>query len=205
MSVTTCAQEIARDAAGFRPASSLPDKYWRLIETYRAALMNQALAILGNFDDAEDVVQETFCDALRGQSKLMLAQSIGAWLRSLNRGNALNRLRTRRGESARSSRKQQYDPDRTLTTGGFVRMDVHESVARAIEKLPDDLRSVVILKYWEHLPNDEIARRLEISGMTARRRLYEASTHLFKILNVQFPAQARPGAAGRPGHEGASA
>ena len=61
MALTTSAQEITQSA----PTGSFPPQYWELIERYRGELMNQAHAILGSVDDAEDVVQETFFEAFR--------------------------------------------------------------------------------------------------------------------------------------------
>ena len=93
MAATTQAQQIIDECAS---DGNLPDRYWEVVERYRAELVNQALAILGNVADAEDVVQETFCEAFGHQDKLAKVRSLGAWLRTINRANARNRVRGKR-------------------------------------------------------------------------------------------------------------
>ena len=62
MALTTSAQQILKSSSG--DLGQLPEKYWELVELYRAELLNQAFAVVGNQADAEDVVQETLCEAL---------------------------------------------------------------------------------------------------------------------------------------------
>ena len=85
--------------------SDVPEECWELIARYRGELLNQAFALLGNAEDAEDVVQETFADAFRDRARIANLESIGAWLRSLNRDNALTRLRLRRAAVVKTERK----------------------------------------------------------------------------------------------------
>ena len=46
------------------------DQFWILIERFRADLVNQALMVLSNQQDAEDVAQETLCKAFLDLPKL---------------------------------------------------------------------------------------------------------------------------------------
>jgi len=73
------------------PASG-PGELWELLEQYRAELVKQAQAIVGNREDAEDVVQETFLKASRNIKKIPDSR-IGYWLRTINRRNAVDRWR----------------------------------------------------------------------------------------------------------------
>jgi RNA polymerase sigma-70 factor (ECF subfamily) len=188
MSLTTCAHEIVRSSQ-MAGSNEIPDEFWILVERYRVDLLNQAYAILGSMEDAEDVVQETFVDAFRHQQKLIGSPSTGAWLRVCNHANAVDRVRTRTSEAQKRNKKQIELPERVATTGGFNLMDVRECIAKGIEALPDALRTVVVMYYWEHLPYNEIGRRLNISVPSVRRRLYEAAPHLYKNLGIHF-AQA---------------
>jgi RNA polymerase sigma-70 factor (ECF subfamily) len=158
------------------------ERFWSLADRYRGELLNQALAILGRAEDAEDVVQETLCEAFRRQGELFQVQSVGAYLRAINRANALNRVRDERRLAARSDRKQQEAPERPFTTGGFSLVEMRESVAVGIEALPEELRAVVVCRFWDHLSYEEIALRLNLSPLTVRRRLYKAVTSLHREL-----------------------
>ncbi len=171
--------------------SQLPEKYWELIDRYRGELTTQALAILNSPEDAEDVVQETFCDAIRDPAKLKKADSIGAWLKSLNRCNALNRLRdTNRSSKRMQAAAQDAGGDQTFTTGGFTVMELRESVNTALVVLPPNLRTVVKLRYWEYLSCKDIAARLNIAEGSVKRMLFEANIKLYEKLRAQFEQKA---------------
>jgi RNA polymerase sigma-70 factor (ECF subfamily) len=172
---------------------SIPEKYWELIAQYREELIAQATEILGNREDAEDVVQETFCAAFKDCQKLPAASSIGAWLRSINRCNALDH---RRGSSRRLKkveRKELLLGERTFTTGGFSVVELRESMHKAVDALPENLRDVVALRYWENLSFQEIADRLQIPIGTVQSRLFEASNRLYSKLKTNFATEDTEG------------
>jgi len=171
-----------------------PDRFWELVEHFRGELINQALALVGNLADAEDVVQETFCEAHRRAATLKDARSLSAWLRTVNRANALNKLRARKNSSKGSARLQREAPPRTLTTGGFSVLEMRDTLAKAIETLPPNLRQAVVLRFWEGLSFDEIAARLKVPAGTARWMLTEASTRLYDRLKpyLESSGPAKP-------------
>jgi RNA polymerase sigma-70 factor (ECF subfamily) len=182
MALTTSAQQILKSSSG--DLGQLPEKYWELVELYRAELLNQAFAVVGNQADAEDVVQETLCEALQNEEKLANARSLGAWLRSINRANALDCVRNRRSESKRMIKQDREAPAQNWTTGGFSAVGLREVVASAIETLPENLRTVVVLHYWEHLPCDAIAARLRQPLGTIHWLLAEAAIRLHGKLKI---------------------
>src|SRR5690349_4515207 len=142
MPTTTAAQTVLR-RTGMDFRAGFPKEYWELIDRYRSELINQAVAILSSYEDAEDVVQETFCEAFRDGNKLAEVRSIGAWLRNINRCNALSRVRHKRRDSKRKKISQRIKLDeKTFTTGGISALGVRESVAKALETLPPNARSV---------------------------------------------------------------
>jgi len=179
MATTTSAQQILR---GMPVDAELPEACWELIARYRGELLNQAFAMLSNQEDAEDVVQETFADAFRQREKILQLQSIGAWLRAINRTNALTRARKRQMNGRKIERKQALLPERHATSGGFTAIELREAMARAMETLPTQQRAIVTMRYWENLPHEEIARRLKLPEGTVRRSFHEANLHLYERL-----------------------
>jgi RNA polymerase sigma factor (sigma-70 family) len=191
MPVTTSALEIVRTMP-VESREQFPAEFWALVEQYRAELINQALSITGNLDDAEEVVQETFCEVFRQREKMKDVKSLGAWLRTVNRDNALDHIRSQKRDSQKNVRKQMLAPDRVLTTGGFSILEMRDMVAKAVEHLNPRMRKVVVLCYWEHLTPDEIAKRLNVSSRTVRRLLFEASLVLFGKLGTYLPDAPPP-------------
>lgn len=182
MPLTTEANQIL-NSEGRSKTQGIPEQYWEIVERYRGELVNQGLAILGSMQDAEDVAQETFCEAFRHPERLTEAESLGAFLRTINRANAL--------DQRRKVSKSKGLPNETATakggeagsvTGGFRNMDSREAIALAIEELPPKYRPVVILKFWEHRKRDEIAALLDMPPGTVRRLIYEATGELHRKL-----------------------
>jgi len=170
--------------------NDLPERFWETLEQYRAELIEKAFDVLGNSADAEDVVQETFCEAVRDPQKLSEVRSVGAWLKTINRANALNRLRDKRHDSKRIILKQTRAPGPAYTTGGFSALEVNDMMAKAVAALPDDQRRAITLHYYEHKSNDEIAKVMQVSTRTVRRLLYDASMAMHTVLKVQLERPA---------------
>jgi RNA polymerase sigma-70 factor (ECF subfamily) len=184
MATTTSAQTII-SRARIELRSQIPEQYWELIDRYRPELVAQALSILNSPEDAEDVVQETFYDAFRDTKKLAQVDSIGSWLHSLNRCNALNRLRDKKRASGRLE-KQLAEAAQTFTTGGFSVVELRDSVAKAICGLPQNLQSVIKLRYWEGLSCKEISAKLNMPEGSVKRVLFDANNRLYDKLKTQF-------------------
>ena len=189
MATTTSAQNILRSLPEMA-RDKLPEEYWELVARYHGELVHQAFSILGNLQDSEDVVQETFCEVVREKTKLTEAPSVGAFLRMVNKANALNRLRSRKRESQRLTKKQREAPDDFATTGGFSQLDRREFVAQAIETLPEQLRETVVLRYWENLSYEEVSARLNIPLGTVKWRLCEAAVRLHEKLKLHLGTKA---------------
>jgi RNA polymerase sigma-70 factor (ECF subfamily) len=163
--------------------------FWQLVDRFRADLINQGYAILGNLQDAEDVAQETLCRAYRELHQLHDPLKLGAWIRSINRCNALDLRRRRKREFSAKHEIQEQGSD--PATGGFTQVDMRELIARAVDSLPEDLRTVIVFRYWEHLPYQEIARRLGMPLGTVKSQLARADKLLEKRLQVVLaPAKA---------------
>lgn len=187
MPVTTSALQIMRECPQGDHVSDLPEEFWALIDRYRGELVNQAFAILGTIEEAEDVVQETFCEVYRDKGQALSdVRSIGAWLRTINKANALNRVRDRKRAADKVERKQVEEPSRTFTTGGFSTLELKEMLAIEVENLPEHQRSALILRYWEHFSTEEIAERTGQTARTVRRHLCDATLQLYERLSAKL-------------------
>jgi RNA polymerase sigma-70 factor, ECF subfamily len=153
-------------------------------DQYREELILDALSVVGSRADAEDVVQETFCEVLKDPSKLNGADSAIAMLLSINRCNALDRVRHKKRDSERLIRKFKLDPTRTETTGGFSTLDRADFIASAVSNLAPRMRAVVMLHYFQHQTYKQIAEQLNMPVGTVGRLLYEASKVLYNKLEI---------------------
>jgi RNA polymerase sigma factor (sigma-70 family) len=158
MSITTCEQRLSVSPMDLR--GKVPEQYWELVEQHRDELIQQAYSILGRPEDAEDVVQETFCEAFRDTSKIH-PESILQSLRLINKTNALDRARSRSRAKKRIIARSMTET-KSFTTGGFSGIELRDWLGQAITTLPDNLREIVELRYFEHLSYKEISSRLNM-------------------------------------------
>ena len=147
-------------------------------------LLRRHFATIGRFfrsklgDDVEDLVQQTFADAVRARDSVP-----SAGFRAYLLGIACNRLFDHLRRRVRDDGV--FDP----TTMSVVDLgtSVSQRIARqqdevlmltALRQLPVDFQIVLELAYWEELPGAEIATILGISPHTVRSRLARARVAL---------------------------
>jgi RNA polymerase sigma-70 factor (ECF subfamily) len=174
-----------------RPGELTEQHFWHLVQRFRAELVNQAFAVLGNEEDAEDVAQETLCQAFENIGTLEDPRKISHWLRKINRHNALYLNGKRKKERGRKSGEDVAALASTETTPtGQLKETVRktteaEQVARAMETLPEIFRVVVAMRYWEKSSYEEISDRLGLPVGTVRSRLARANLQLAETLRRQ--------------------
>ncbi|MBE7465057.1 MAG: RNA polymerase sigma factor [Planctomycetes bacterium] len=177
-------QALVRHRVAYGAGShALPaEHFWQLVERFRADLVNQAFAILGNQPDAEDVAQESLCEAFQELHTLQDAQRLGHWLRQINRRNTLDVLRRRKRRAQQDEAARQQPGVGEPVSGGFSQVDLREIVARAIDTLPDEFREIVVLRYWEGLSYEELGTVLDLPLGTVKSRLARADDLLARKL-----------------------
>lgn len=144
-------------------------------------LYNFALRTTGNEEDARDLLQETYLKAYRFWDKYEQGTNIRAWLFRIMKNTYINRYRKEVKEPDKvdyevvenfynSIRAQSADPNdlQEKLYGNLL----GDEVAKALESLPDDFRTVVILCDIEGLTYEEIAEFVDRPIGTVRSRLH---------------------------------
>ncbi|SRR6266545_1974159 len=171
---------IARLANGDREAlGSLYDRHARPVYSL-------ALRILQDPADAEDVVQEVFAQAWRQAARYDVKRgAVGAWLLTVARTRAIDRLRARRARPDRAGVQvpavdvvdQNTTPDVELLSAERIRL-----VREALAALPVLQRVALELAYFEGLTHAEIAAKLEQPLGTVKTRIRQALLTLRDVL-----------------------
>jgi RNA polymerase sigma-70 factor (ECF subfamily) len=144
-------------------------------------LYNFALRTTGNEDDARDLLQETYLKAYRFWDKYEKGTNIRAWLFRIMKNSYINRYR----KETKEPDKVDYDDIEnfynTIRAESTDPNDLQEQlygnllgdeVTKALQSLPDDFRTVVILCDIEGLTYEEIAEFVECPIGTIRSRLH---------------------------------
>jgi RNA polymerase sigma-70 factor (ECF subfamily) len=158
---------VARALAG-------SDGAWnKLIKRYEQRVYNYALRMVGNPDDASDMMQEVFMGVHRNLPGYRGDGVFAAWLFRIASFRCTDFLRRRRFhisfDEHESSRTSNSQPDvEAMTT------HANEQISRALMDLPAEQRHVVELKFFQQFTFEDIAQQLGISPNTAKTRLYAA-------------------------------
>lgn len=157
-----------------------------LYDRHARPIYSLALRILGDVTEAEDVVQEVFSQAWRQASRYSASRgAVAAWLLTLARSRAIDRLRARRARPAGVT--DHRAAGQVVDAGPPVDSQVlsSEQVARvraALEELPVLQRAAIELAYYEGLTHAEIAARLEEPLGTVKTRIRLAMMKLRDVL-----------------------
>jgi RNA polymerase sigma-70 factor (ECF subfamily) len=154
-------------------------------------LYSFALRTTGNPDDAEDLLQETFLKAFRFWDKYEKGTNIRAWLFRIMRNSYINRYRRDsrdRGTVDYNEIENFYDSIREGSTDPndlekkmYGNM-LGDEVTKALDALPEEFRTVVILCDIEGLTYEEIAEFIECPIGTVRSRLHRGRKLLQALL-----------------------
>ena len=175
MERTSIAEVVERCRNGSRSS------FHELYGLYKDRMYSLCVRMLGNTEDAEDALQETFVRVFRNLGGFRGESSFHTWLYRIAANTCIELLRKRKLENGHERIDDpghestiQYDPEHTD--------DLRLFIEHALEKLPDGCRSVFILHAVEGFKHREIAGMLDISEGTSKSQLSLAKEHLRKQL-----------------------
>ena len=170
----------------------------RLVREHGPKLLATARRLLGDEQDAQDAVQDAFINAFRGIGTFEGTSRLGTWLHAIVVRSALMKLRSRRRHP-----EQSIEPllPRFLSDGHAAhpaaswdqnvvsevgRRDMRDFVRRKIDRLPEDFRTVLLLRDIEQMDTAETARVLGIEPGAVKTRLHRARQALRGLLDGEF-------------------
>ena len=138
--------------------------------------------MLGDPTQAEDVVQDVLATCCRLEAESLPAHSIRGWLYQVARRRCIDARRKQHDvapPAARAARGVQPSFDHAidpLTTpaGKALKRDRAVRILAVLQELDDDLRSVVVMRYFQELPREEIAEAIGLSVAGTKARLSKA-------------------------------
>ena len=149
------------------------------------ALFNLAVYLTRNRAEASDLVQETYLRAFRFSHKFEPGTHLRAWLFQILRNTFLTfyRLREREPLGSQDGVPEWENPmfhDAPEQDSGV--MDVHTDLERALRRLPEDFRTVLLLAEVEGMPLEEVARVMDCPVGTVKSRIFRAKERLREFL-----------------------
>lgn len=151
-----------------------------IVSAHQGRISRLVYRLLGWRDEADDVVQEVFLAALKNLRRFRGRSSLSTWLTRI----AINKCRTHRRRRFLRERLFRAAGDEA----GLVRVgpadrahmagETFERVRRAVARLPGRYREVVVLRYLEEMPVEQITRTLGLSRNAVEVRLHRARQRL---------------------------
>jgi RNA polymerase sigma-70 factor, ECF subfamily len=173
-----------------------------LLRMFGARMLSVARRIVGNDEDARDVVQSAYLSAFRAIGSFEGTSQLSTWLHRIVVNTALMRLRSRRRKPEESIeallpafKGDGHFAERfasgSLTADQLLeRNETRRIVRSAIAQLPDAYRTVLILRDIEEMSTQEVADALEITPAAVKVRLHRARQALFTLLRRHYEAPA---------------
>lgn len=166
-------------------------EFEQLTLPHMEVLYNYALRMTGNKEDAADLLQETFLKAYRFWDKFEQGTNLRAWLFRIMKNTYINLYRKEVKEPDKVDYaeiegyyhliRDQNSDDNDLQERMFGQL-LDDDVSKALESLPEEFRTVVILCDIEGLAYEEIAEFLQIPVGTVRSRLHRGRKLLYAAL-----------------------
>lgn len=177
---------IARTLSGDEAA------YAVLVHRYWGTAYGSAWAVLGHAGDAEEMAQETFVQVFQKLETLRDPGAIGGWVWRIARDTALKYIRknkrVRAVGDAPDLQLNDARPDTPLIQG-----EEQAALMTALQQLPDDMRQALVMKYWQDLEYEEMARRTGSTEAALYQRVCRGLKRLRELLDEKdATGQASP-------------
>ena len=161
----------------------IEEAYAYLFDTYFKALVDYAIRLIHDEDNAMDMVQTVFVKLYDGHSSLPVQISPRYYLYKAVYHQCLNELRHQRimagymeaGDCEFYLKEVLQTPDEEMTLQG---KELAHYIEEAVRTLPQRCREVYLLKFAEGRHNMEVAARLGISAKTVEAQTTKALSHL---------------------------
>lgn len=158
-----------------------------LIRRTQTNIYNLGLRLLGNKEDAADLLQETYIKAYENLDRFEGRSSFSTWLYRIATNNALMKLRKEKGKkisidelkkAGEKTFKTEISDWTDSPSNYFRSEELKDVLQKAIDSLPPKYKSVFILHDVEGLPLAEVAAILSLSVPAVKTRVHRSRMFL---------------------------
>lgn len=198
MDERTAANSMSDEELMSHVRSGVGEMLGPLFERYHVPLFNFYLKLTGDRTASEDLVQEVFFRILKYRQSYRPETPFRAWMYQIARNARLDALRKRRSETS-------WEPEMSppFTPPDTAQQSQETALLyRALMRMPEEKREVLVLSRFQDLKYEEIAQLLGCETGTVKTRVHRALQELreifYELQGVQRPGSSE-GAGFRPG------
>jgi len=163
---------------------SLKREFEEKILEHIDSLYNLAIRMTQNEQDAEDLVQEASLKAYRHFDKFKPGTNFKAWIMTIARNIYINCYRKKLKEPQKIEFEAVEDFIALTEISGAQEEIFSENIKSSIDRLPEELRTTIMLFYAEGFSYKEIAKIMDVPMGTVMSRLYTARQTLKRQLSA---------------------
>lgn len=173
-----------------------PDLFEVLVARYEKPIFNYVYGMVRHRQDAEDLTQEAFVKAFFALKTYKDSFEFSTWMYRIARNVCLDYFRRQKIRSFFSlntpvGEEEEDEIGDFLPSGkdpeeGILEGELLERVSEAVGKLPWKFREVIVLRYVEELPYEDIAQILGVPVGTVKTYLHRAKLRLKEMLGGEF-------------------
>jgi RNA polymerase sigma-70 factor (ECF subfamily) len=208
LAVAPPALPVPDDVLVRRVQAGNTEAFEELVRRYERKVYNITYRLMGNEQDASEALQDAFMRAFRFIGKFQFKSSFFTWLYRIATNVSLSKLRKREkidtvsidqpvneaGDLPFEIPDLKYGPEKLMK-----QRELRAAIQKAVEELPEDYRSVVVLRDLEGLSNEEVSKILKLSVAAVKSRLHRGRLVLRERLvsYVEVAPSRRQDSAGR--------
>lgn len=165
-----------------------------LVHKYQRQIANLIYLSMGNRDEVEDLSQEVFVRAYRSLPRFKFDASFFSWIYRIALNLCIDEIRKKKirrvlsldflTEDAIENQRQDHSP--SLTSEGTLYDERKEIIRDALQQLSMEYRQIILLREYEDLTYEDIAKTLGISMQAVKSRLFRARAELKELLKDYF-------------------
>ncbi|MGB7062541.1 MAG: sigma-70 family RNA polymerase sigma factor [Candidatus Zixiibacteriota bacterium] len=158
-----------------------------LVGRYQRKIYFLALRMVKGHDAADDIAQETFINAYSAIKSFKIGYSFYTWLYRICMNLSINYLKRRKFVIPESQFEEETSPLERGAAGAdpsnhLALKELEDKIEKALDSLPPKFKAVLVLRVYEDLSYEEIAKTLKISIGTVMSRLFRARERMQEIL-----------------------
>lgn len=158
----------------------------KLIKRYEKQIYNYGLRMVGNSDDAMDLMQDIFISVFRSLQSFRGESSFKSWLFRIANYRTIEFYRRKKPMQSIDDEPELETAHEQTTENEHMASLQNQNLVQAMQVLPIAQKAVIELKFFGEFTFDEIADQLGISANTVKSRLYSGLDKLKQVVEMEY-------------------
>ena len=155
-----------------------------IVRRHRRPVYLLCFRFVSNHEDAADLAQDVFVRAFKGLGRFKNESSLSTWLYRVTVNTCLNQAALKRPETEPVDAADRVDARAASPVDAVLRQESADAVRSAIRQLPPRQRATLILRVYQELSHEEIARVLGGTVGAAKTNFFHALQNLRRALSA---------------------